>query len=183
MYEELQDLLVVEEIEKDYTLIEMDTELYNFKKGIQQIGVIKDQKDLEKITQIQDKLEIIEEKPLQHWDSNQITCKLEIINPEYTIKTASIEATNEDLKDFEIQIKELLELGIIRRSTSRHRSTAFIVRNHSEIIREKARMVINYKRLNDNTVMDGYKLPDKTELINRIQGRKVFSKFDCKSGY
>lgn len=26
-------------------------------------------------------------------------------------------------------------------------------------------------------------LPNKTELINRIQGRKVFSKFDCKSGY
>ena len=44
-------------------------------------------------------------------------------------------------------------------------------------------MVINYKRLNDNTVMDEYKLPDKIELINRIQGRKVFSKFDCKSGY
>ena len=120
---------------------------------------------------------------MQHWDSNQITCKLEIINPEYTIKTTSIEATNEDLKDFEIQIKELLELGIIRRSTSRHRSTTFIVRNHSEIVRGKARMVINYKRLNDNTTIDGYKLPDKTELINRIQGRKVFSKFDCKSGY
>ena len=44
-------------------------------------------------------------------------------------------------------------------------------------------MVINYKRLNDNTRTDGYKLPDKTELINRIQGKTVFSKFDCKSGY
>lgn len=44
-------------------------------------------------------------------------------------------------------------------------------------------MVINYKILNDNTVMDGYKLPDKTKLINRTQGGKVFSKFDCKSAY
>ena len=58
-----------------------------------------------------------------------------------------------------------------------------MVRNHSEIVRGKARMVINYKRLNDNTRTDGYKLPDKTELINRIQSKKIFSKFDCKSGY
>ena len=33
-------------------------------------------------------------------------------------------------------------------------------------------MVINYKRLNDNTRTNGYKLPDKTELINRIHGKQ-----------
>ena len=43
-----------------------------------------------------------------------------------------------------------------------------MVRKHSEIIRGKARMIINYKILNDNTRTDGYKLPDKTELINTI---------------
>ena len=58
-----------------------------------------------------------------------------------------------------------------------------MVRNHSEIVRGKARMVINYKRLNDNTKTDVYKLPDKTKLINRIQRKRIFSKFDCKSGY
>lgn len=47
-----------------------------------------------------------------------------------------------------------------------------MVRNHSEIIRGKARMVINFKRLNDNTRTDAYKLPDKSELINRIQGKR-----------
>jgi hypothetical protein len=30
-------------------------------------------------------------------------------------------------------------------------------------------MIINYKRLNDNTKADGYDIPDKTQLINRIQ--------------
>ena len=44
-------------------------------------------------------------------------------------------------------------------------------------------MVINYKKLNDNTKTDAYKLPDKSELIDRIQGKKIYSKFDCKSGY
>ena len=35
-----------------------------------------------------------------------------------------------------------------------------MVRNHAEIKREKARMVINYKRLNDNTEDDKYNIPD-----------------------
>ena len=101
---------------------------YNFKKGLQHIGVIKNQKDLDEVISILDKLEIIEERPLKHWEANHITCRLDIINPEYTVKTASIESTNEDLREFEDQIKELLNLGVIRRSTSKHRSSAFMVR-------------------------------------------------------
>lgn len=170
-------------VNKNYVLIEMETELYNFKIGIQQIGQIKNQQDLDNIVKILDQIEIIGEKPLKHWENKQIVYKLDIIIPEYIIETASIEATNQDKEDFKMQIKELVELGVIRRSTSKHRSAAFMVRNLNEIVRGKARMVINYKRLNDNTRTDGYKLPDKIELINRIQGKTVFSKFDCKSGY
>ena len=44
-------------------------------------------------------------------------------------------------------------------------------------------MVINYKRLNDNTIDDAYNIPDKTILINKIQNYKIFSKFDLKSGF
>ena len=44
-------------------------------------------------------------------------------------------------------------------------------------------MIIDYGRLNDNTVDDGYDIPDKSELINSIQESKIFSKFDCKSGF
>ena len=58
-----------------------------------------------------------------------------------------------------------------------------MVRNHAEEKREKARMIINYKKLNDNTVFDGYYIPNKTVLFNRIQGASWFSKMDCKSGY
>ncbi|KAJ9545306.1 hypothetical protein OSB04_025013 [Centaurea solstitialis] len=52
-----------------------------------------------------------------------------------------------------------------------------------EIARGKARMVINYKKLNDNTVFDGYFLPHKESLINWTTDKKIFSKFDCKSGF
>nr|KYP56645.1 Putative polyprotein [Cajanus cajan] len=44
-------------------------------------------------------------------------------------------------------------------------------------------MIYNYKRLNDNTHIDGYTIPSKDALINRIQKAKWFSKFDLKSGF
>jgi hypothetical protein len=53
-----------------------------------------------------------------------------------------------------------------------------------EIVRGKSRMVINYKRLNDNTVDDACNIPNKQEWINRIQGSSnFFSKFDLKAGF
>jgi len=93
------------QIDKSYDLIEINTELYNFRKGLQHIGVIKNQKDLDEVISILDKLEIIGERPMKHWEANHITCRLDIINPEYNVKTASIESTNEDLKEFEDQIQ------------------------------------------------------------------------------
>jgi len=44
-------------------------------------------------------------------------------------------------------------------------------------------MVINYKRLNELTVFDGYLLPNKELLITRTLNKKWFSKFDCKLGF
>jgi hypothetical protein len=44
-------------------------------------------------------------------------------------------------------------------------------------------LVINYKRLNDNTVDDAYNILNKQEWINRIQYSKYFSKFDLKAGF
>ena len=40
-------------------------------------------------------------------------------------------------------------------------------------------MVINYKRLNDNTFDDAYKIPNKDSLINSIQECRYFSQLDC----
>jgi hypothetical protein len=120
---------------------------------------------------------------MKYWDRNSITCKLNIINPYYVIKIFPIECTPNDIEDFKMHIEELLKLRAIRECRSLHRSAAFIVRNHSEIVRGKSSMVINYKRLNDNTVDDAYNIPNKQELINRIQDSKYFSKIDVKAGF
>ena len=77
--------------------------------------------------------------------------------------------THQDIQEFDKQIKELLHKGLIRNNKSSHSSPAFMVRNHVEEKREKARIVINYKKLNDNIVFDGYYIPRKIVLFNRIQ--------------
>ena len=44
-------------------------------------------------------------------------------------------------------------------------------------------MVIDYRELNRQTVKDRYPLPHGEELIDRLQGAKVFSKLDFWSGF
>jgi hypothetical protein len=121
-------------------------------------------------------------KPTKGLDTLSV-CRINIINPDHIIKTSPIEATPKDIEEFKMHIEELLKLGAIRESRSPHRLASFIVRNHAEIVREKSRMVINYKRLNDNTIDDAYNIPNKQEWINRIQGSKYFLKFDLKARF
>ena len=77
----------------------------------------------------------------------------------------------------------MLDLKLIRPSKNPHCSPAFMVRNRNEINRGKARIVVNYKQLNGNTVFDGYFLPNKETLIHETKGKKIHSKFDCKLGF
>ena len=60
---------------------------------------------------------------------------------------------------------------------------AFLVNKHSEQKKGKSRMVINYKRLNDNTEDDGYDIHTKEYLLIKIKNCNIFIKFDCKSGF
>ncbi|KAL0355738.1 UNVERIFIED_CONTAM: Enzymatic polyprotein [Sesamum radiatum] len=67
----------------------------------------------------------------------------------------------EDTKDMQMIIKEHINLGLIEPGVSAYSSPGFLVRNHGEIKRGKPR----------------------EHLIDCIKGAKVFSKFDCKSGF
>ena len=51
-----------------------------------------------------------------------------------------------DIREFSIQIKELLDKSLIRPSKGSYSSPAFMVMNEAEKRRNKARMMINYKK-------------------------------------
>ncbi|ATZ69477.1 ORF3 polyprotein [Cacao swollen shoot Ghana L virus] len=133
----------------------------------------------------------IGESPLKHWANNKILCRLDIKNPELIIEDKPIKHLTPVMEQkFQKHVKALLDIGVIRPSKSRHRTTAFIVESGSSVdpvtkktIHGKERMVFNYKRLNDNTEKDQYSLPGIQTILKRVGNKKVFSKFDLKSGF
>jgi hypothetical protein len=77
---------------------------------------LKSKKDIEKIVQRLEDIQIIGEIHMKYWDKNSITCKLNVTNPDYIIKTSPIKCTPKDIKDFKMHIEELLKLKAIRES-------------------------------------------------------------------
>ena len=57
-----------------------------------------------------------------------------------------------------------------------------MMRNHAEEKREKARILIDYKKFNDNTAFDGCYIRNGIVFFNRIQRAPWFSKIDHISG-
>ena len=69
---------------------------------------------------------------------------------------------DQDIQEFDKQIKELLDKGLIRNSKSPYTNPTFIARSHVEEKRGKARMIISYEKLNGDSVFDGSYIPNKT---------------------
>nr|KYP56455.1 polyprotein [Cajanus cajan] len=74
------------------------------------------------------------------------------------------------------------EKGLIRNSKSPWSCLAFYVMNAAEQERGAPRLVINYKPLNKVLKWIRYPLPNKQDLIKRLNHASIFSKFVMKSG-
>ena len=126
----------------------------------------------EQIVEQQEKLckELYSNNPLKFWDKDKTFTKSTLLNLNTIIRVKQMVYTYQDTQEFDKQIKELLDKGLMRDSNSPHTNPTFMLRNQAEEKRGKATMVINYKKFNDNTVFNGYYIPNKTFLFNRIQG-------------
>jgi hypothetical protein len=98
-------------------------------------------------------------------------------------KARPIQMNSRILEICKQEIKNLLDKGLIRKSSSPWSCAAFYVENAAEKERGVPRLVINYKPLNKVLQWIRYPIPYKHDLIRRIQGSKIYSKFDMKSGF
>jgi hypothetical protein len=78
-----------------------------------------------------------------------------------------------------MQLKELLDLGLIRPSESPWGAPVIFIRKKDG----SWRLCIDYRQLNKATIKNQYPLPRIDDLFDQMKGATVFSKIDLRSGY
>jgi hypothetical protein len=84
-----------------------------------------------------------------------------------------------ELKELKEQLQELLDKGFIRPSISQWGALVLFVRKKDGLMR----VCIDYRELNKVTIKNRYPLPRIDDLLDQLQGARVFSKVDLRSGY
>jgi hypothetical protein len=87
--------------------------------------------------------------------------------------------TQEELVELMIQLKDLLDKGYIRLSSSPWGYPALFVKKKDEALR----LCVEYRPLNAVTIKNKYPLPRIDILFDQLEGAQVFSKIDLHSGY
>lgn len=82
------------------------------------------------------------------------------------------------------QINDMLDQKIIRPSYSPWSSPVWIVPKKKDASgRQKWRMVIDYRKLNEKTISDRYPLPNISEILDKLGKCLYFSTLDLASGF
>jgi hypothetical protein len=115
-------------------------------------------KDLGRINTEQHRIHITNDKP--------------IALPPYRQSIADVNETNR-------QVKELLEKGLIRESTSPYAAPVTLADKKDGT----KRLCMDYRHLNKNTISDKEPMPHIQDVIDRLHGAKYFAKLDVAWGY
>ena len=86
---------------------------------------------------------------------------------------------SEELAELKKQLDEQLRKGFIRPSASPWGSPVLFVSKKDGTIR----LCIDYRSLNEVTIKNKYPLPKIEDLFDQLNGARVFSKIDLRSGY
>jgi len=85
----------------------------------------------------------------------------------------------DELDKIEAEIKNLLQKGFIRPSSSPFGAQILFVKKKDG----SSRMCLDFRSLNEHTIRDVYPLPLIDTLFDKLAGKKVFSSLDLRSGY
>ena len=84
-----------------------------------------------------------------------------------------------ELKELKVQMEEVVNKGFVRPSTSPWEAPVLFVKKKDGSMR----LCIDYREFNKVTIRNQYPLPRIDDLFDQLQGDKVFSKINLRSGY
>jgi hypothetical protein len=108
-----------------------------------------------------------------------IEFKIELQPGTAPISKASYKMSWKELAELKIQLKDLLDKGFIRLSSSPWGSPALFVSKKDKGLR----LCVDYRPLNAVTIKNKYPLPRIDILFDQLVGAQVFSRIDLRSGY
>jgi hypothetical protein len=84
-----------------------------------------------------------------------------------------------ELQELKMQLKELLDLGLLHPSVSPWGAPVIFIRKKDG----SWRLCIDYRQLNKATIKNQYPLPRIDDLFDQMKGATVFSKINLRSRY
>ncbi|OMO96911.1 reverse transcriptase [Corchorus capsularis] len=96
-----------------------------------------------------------------------------------TVKIRPYRHPNIQKNEIEKMVKEMLESGVIRHSSSSFASAIVMVKKKNG----SWRMCVDYRQLNQLTIKDKFPIPLIEELLDELIGAKFFTKLDLRFGY
>ncbi|KAK1429741.1 hypothetical protein QVD17_11959 [Tagetes erecta] len=109
----------------------------------------------------------------------EIEFQIDLVPGAQPVAKAPYRLAPSEMKELMTQLKELLDKGFIRPSTSPWGAPVLFVKKKDGSMR----MCIDYRELNKLTVKNRYPLPRIDDLFDQLQGASWFSKIDLRSGY
>uniref|UniRef100_A0AB38Z1R9 RNA-directed DNA polymerase n=1 Tax=Pitica errantivirus TaxID=3078414 RepID=A0AB38Z1R9_9VIRU len=107
-----------------------------------------------------------------------------LTNNEMPIYTKNYRYPHHFKQDVHDQIQEMLDNGIIRQSKSPYSSPIWVVPKKLDASgKKKVRVVIDYRKLNEQTIDDRYPMPQIEEILDSLGKSEYFSTLDLKSGF
>jgi hypothetical protein len=108
-----------------------------------------------------------------------IEFKIELQPGTAPVAKSPYKMTREELVELKIQLKDLLDKGYIKPSSSSWGCPALFVKKKDEPLH----LCMDYRSLNAVTIMNMYPLPRIDIVFDQLEGAQVFSKIDLRSGY
>ncbi|GJU36637.1 putative reverse transcriptase domain-containing protein [Tanacetum coccineum] len=111
--------------------------------------------------------------------TRQVEFQIDLVPGAALVARAPYRLAPSELQELSTQLQELSDKGFIRPSSSPWGAPVLFVKNKDVYFR----MCIDYHELNKLTVKNQYPLPRIDDLFDQLQGSRVYSKIDLRSGF